>query len=56
MWLTINLTPYVPLSLPRRGGIGYVREASPLFDSPCSGVIIKGKGIQGMGLIKISRL
>jgi len=31
-----------PLSLVRRGGIGYERKASPLFGSPCSGVIIKG--------------
>jgi len=40
--LFINLTPSVPLSLSRRGGNGYVREAKPLFDSPCSGKVIRG--------------
>jgi len=40
--LFINLTPSVPLSLSRRGGHGYVREAKPLFDSPYSGKVIRG--------------
>ena len=56
----INLTPYIPLSLTRRGGgwsakglrpfklplireqgIDYIREASPLFDSPSQGIEVK---------------
>jgi len=39
----INLTPLIPLSLIRRGGIGYVREASPLFNSPLAFFSFEGE-------------
>jgi hypothetical protein len=39
--LSINLTPLIPLSLSRRGGIGYVREASPLLDSSYPEIVIR---------------
>jgi len=41
--LFINLTPCIPLSLERRGGIDYVREASPLFDSALVFTLSKGR-------------
>jgi hypothetical protein len=35
----MNLTPFIPLSLERRGGISYIREAKPPFNSPRYGYI-----------------
>jgi len=40
--IVINLTPFIPLALKGEGKWDYVREASPLFDSPCSGLIMRG--------------
>jgi hypothetical protein len=34
---------YLPL-LERRGRVGYIREASPLFDSPCGIYFLRGEG------------
>jgi len=52
--LFINLTPFrylfrtpspfVPLPLIKGKGAGYVREASPLFNSPLISLSLKGEG------------
>jgi hypothetical protein len=39
IWLRINLTPYVPLSFKGEGEGSFIREASPLFDSPYTRII-----------------
>jgi len=39
--ILINLTPLIPLSFKGEGEIDYIREASPLFNSPYSGVVMR---------------
>jgi hypothetical protein len=36
----MNLTPFVPLSFLRRGGIGYIREAPPPFNPANTGGVL----------------
>jgi len=40
----IYLTPFIPLPLLKGRGNGYVREASPLFDSPVSISLLQRRG------------
>ena len=35
--------PLYPPLLKRRGGIGYIREVSPLFDAPLVPIFLKGE-------------
>jgi len=41
MRLSIYLTPLIPLSFKGEGEIGYIREASPLFNSLHSRVVME---------------
>ncbi len=38
-----NPIPFIPFPLTRGRGIGYIREASPLFDSPLVSLSFSGK-------------